>query len=81
MTHFEGLVEQHRVDVAAFRRGLGEPGDDGSDAWQAAREAMREARGLLRAPLDPGNQYAQVLREFYTAVEPVLDAGRHPVTA
>jgi hypothetical protein len=42
---------------------------------------MREARGLLRVPLDPGNQYAQVLRELHTAVEALLGGGRHLVTA
>jgi hypothetical protein len=61
--------------------GPGDPGDDVGDARQAAREAMREARGLLRVPLDPGNQYAQVLRELHTAVEALLGGGRHLVTA
>jgi hypothetical protein len=78
LTHFQGLVEQHRVDVAAFGRGQGDPDDDVGDARQAAREAMREAGGLLRAPLDPDNHYAQVLRELYTAVEALLDSARAP---
>lgn len=74
LSHFESLVEQLRVDVAAFGKS-----DDDADSGQSpvdvhreAEDAVNRAEGALMFLGDSDEPAAKALRALYSAVEPVI---------
>jgi hypothetical protein len=76
LTHYEGVVQKLRIDVAAFGRpDTAEDGDEelplSLDSRQRAESALDRAEGVLKftARDDP---LAQELRRLYEAVVPII---------
>lgn len=76
LAHFEGLVVQLRIDVAAFGRPTAEDGDETSEnvveAQRKAEDAVVRAGGVLDFASDSDDVWAREFRKLYTAVVPVL---------
>lgn len=74
LAHFEGLVDQLRVDLAAFNRGR--PADvetvTGADGAQKAAEAVARVAGVLAFVSDSSEPLAAELRSLHDAVAPVI---------
>lgn len=73
LSHFESLVQQLRIDVAAF----GKPDDADSqsspvEAQRLAEDAVNKAEGALMFLGDSDEPAAKTLRTLFTAVEPVI---------
>jgi len=73
LAHFEGVVEQLRLDVGAFGRSTEEP-TDVHDAMthRAAEAAVARAGGVLLFLTDSTDQVAAELRALHEAVAPVV---------
>lgn len=79
LTHFEGLVQQLRVDLAAFSRGV--PQDSNADvvgleARRAAEDAITRVGGVLAFLGDSTDPVATELRKLHDAVAPLVLAER-----
>lgn len=73
LAHFESVVEQIRIDIAAFGRSSDDEAGtgDGLVARQRAYEALQRAEGALKyAPVS--NPVTQDLRELADAIAPLL---------
>ena len=72
LAHFESVVEQTRVDLAAHGRA-----DDADafviDSRAAASSAIGRAEGVLRFVADSGDPLVEELRLLYDAVKPLVD--------
>lgn len=78
LSHFEGLVQQLRVDLSAFNRGI-DAQDEGAavddESRRQAENAVMRAGGVLSFVDDSANALAAELRQLYDAVAPVILAG------
>ena len=76
LAHFEGVVEQLRVDVAAFGRSVdagAEPlGAISPEGRRVAEDAVVRASGVVAFLRDSDDPVATELRNLYEAVAPVL---------
>jgi hypothetical protein len=76
LSHFEGVVEQLRVDVAAFGRSVStsdlDPSSVASDQRRAAEDAVVRAGGILAFVDGSSDPMVGELRALYAAVLPVL---------
>lgn len=77
LSHFEGVVQQLRIDVAAFGKAEDEAGlaDDVVTAERNAEAALNRAEGALAFLADSTEPAAAELRRLYSAVEPVVRRG------
>lgn len=76
LTHYEGVVQKLRIDVAAFGKpDTAEDGDEdlplSLDARQKAESAVGRAEGILKFA-NRGDPLAQELRMLYEAVAPIV---------
>jgi hypothetical protein len=76
LAHYEGLVQQLRIDVAAHGRPDVDQDDGGDvpmslDARQQAENAVRRASGVLRFA-NPDDPAVQELQQLYRAVAPIV---------
>lgn len=79
LQHFEELVAQLRVDVAAFGRSAA--GDSAEhvnvlDTQQNAEVALARVAGILAFPAAAGDPLLHELRSLYDAVAPLLASKR-----
>lgn len=74
LAHLEQLVEQTRIDVAAFNRGATDDEDGGGDleVRQRAMDAIHRAGGALLFLEDSAHPAAKELRGLHEAVAPVI---------
>lgn len=78
LTHYERLVEQLRIDVAAFGPGASPDEQAGTDlgARRAAEDALTRVGGMLIFLEKSDDACAKELRELHAAVAPVILASR-----
>lgn len=75
LAHFETLVEQMRIDVAAFSRtnpDEAEPGELSVQSRRAAQDAVHRVAGVLAFLENSDDPLARELTALHTAVAPVV---------
>lgn len=75
LTHFETLVEQMRIDVAAFGRTSpdeADPGELSRENRRAAQDAVHRASGVLAFLEKSEDPVARELTALHSAVAPVV---------
>lgn len=73
LNHFESVVEQLRVDIAAFGGKAGNDDDHANlDARRAAEDAITRVAGVLAFLGDSPDPVARELRDLHTAVAPIV---------
>ena len=72
LAHFESVVEQTRVDLAAHGLSEDDPASQAVDARTSAALAVARATGVLRFTAGSNDPLAEELRHLYEAVAPLL---------
>lgn len=76
LLHFERVVEQLRIDVAAFGRSVTESDGDGYDGAaefrRKAEDALTRVAGILEFAQQQDDLLLRELKNLYTAVLPVV---------
>jgi len=76
LAHFESVVEQARIDLAAHGRADDDPAIPSVDARSVASLAVARASGVLRFAGGSNEPLAEELRNLHDAVAPLLSSGR-----
>lgn len=74
LSHFEGLVAQAKIDLAAYGRADGSVEVHGQSPTDDAKLAVARASGALRFLHNRDDAAADELRRLYEAVAPVITA-------
>lgn len=72
LRHFEGIVEQVRIDLGAYGHSEDDVELAGIDAQRYAERAVARAAGVLRFASNSEEPLAQEFRALYEAVEPLV---------
>lgn len=79
LAHFEGLVQQLRIDLAGFNRGVDHSAEGDAvtlEARRTAEDAITRVGGVLAFLGDSPEPLAQELRSLHDAVAPLVMADR-----
>jgi len=81
LAHFESVVEQTRIDLAAHGRADDDPETQMIDARSGAALAVARAAGVLRFTASSDEPIADELRHLYEAVAPLLRNAKQSSTS